>query len=160
MTIPLNCKLRPVYTGWFAGFDSLTQNGGAVHYSDDAMRFAGSTMDFTALYRLISVLDLLKSQNLTVEKIHDHVRQLQKNFLEELDKLEHKYLTASNILQNGFDLHGHFFAFKLGAPELAVKFHENLIAAKIKTDFRADRLRFGFGLYQTERIDFSHVKGL
>src|SRR3989344_3661016 len=59
LVVPENCDLRPLNTGWFAGFADLASSmttRGQVRFSQDGFRFAGSTLDFSALYRLISVL--------------------------------------------------------------------------------------------------------
>lgn len=155
--VPSNCLLRPLYTGWFAGFADLTGKGGNVVYSNDGLRFAGSTMDFTALYRLVAVLELFRKDGLTVDKIHRHVQFLQSNFRNYLSTLNHHYLNEKNILSYDYAHHGHFFAFELKNEELVRKIHDDLSRKKIKTDYRATRLRFGFGLYQDEKIDLSHV---
>lgn len=160
MTVPKGSGLRPLYTGWFANFENLNTESGArlinpVKYSDSGMRFAGSTMDFSALYRLQSVLELFHQHQITVPVIHQDVQNKQKNFLEEIQKLNHELLKVENILHNGFDRHGHFFSFELQKPELAEKLHRELRQQGIVTDYRSSRLRFGFAIYQDERIRFT-----
>lgn len=155
MTVPHGCALRPLYTGWFANFENLSRDGSSVQYSDNAMRFAGSTMDFSALYRLLSVLEFFHQHQITVSVIHQDILSKQKNFLEEVEKLNHQLLRVENILHNGFERHGHFFSFELQKPELAQRLHQELIRRQIVTDYRGSRLRFGFALYQDERIRFT-----
>jgi selenocysteine lyase/cysteine desulfurase len=152
MYVPPRCELRPIYTGWFAGFSDLAAKGGEVTYSKDAYRFAGSTMDFSALYRLTAVLELFKKDNISVEAIHHYILKLQTNFRAMLSNLNHPVLNEKNILHLDYNKHGHFFAFETGSHELAQKLHDELYARKIRTDYRTSRLRFGFGLYQDESV--------
>ncbi|MBC7541056.1 MAG: aminotransferase class V-fold PLP-dependent enzyme [Bacteriovorax sp.] len=156
--VPKSSQHRPLYTGWFAGHSELSGAGGSVNYPDNGFRFAGSTMDFTALYRLNAVLNLFKKENLTVEIIHAHVQKLQLNFREHLLSIDHHYLTEKNILSVDYNHHGHFLTFALPSPEHAKKLHDELRNHKIMTDFRGSKLRFGFGLYQNDVIDLSAMK--
>jgi selenocysteine lyase/cysteine desulfurase len=154
---PINSQLRPLYTGWFAGFSALATDGGNTGYSKDGYRFAGSTMDFAALYRLEAVLSLFKKDGLTVEKIHAHVQMLQKNFRNHLLEIDHHFLTEKNILSVDYNHHGHFLTFAMPSPEHTKNLHDQLKAMNIHTDYRGSRLRFGFGIYQNDCID---LKGL
>lgn len=152
MAVPPKCELRPAYTGWFAGFSGLSEKKSGVVYSDDGYRFAGSTMDFSALYRLEAVLELLQKENMTVEKIHNHIQIMQKNFRRALLDFSHPVLKEENIVRRDFDYHGHFYAFETHDSALARQLHDELRARSIHTDYRGSRLRFGFGLYQEESI--------
>ena len=66
----------------------------------------------------------------------------------ELASQQHPQLNQQTLLLNDPGQHGHFYTFKLGSTsevaELAAFLKEN----GIMTDYRGDRLRFGFGLYQ------------
>mgnify|MGYP002377946145 CR=1 FL=1 len=154
MSVPDHSELRPLYTGWFAGFSELTGQESKVNYSDDGFRFAGSTMDFTALYRLHAVLDLFEKEGLTVPKIHSFIQNSQKNFREELSKLNHPILNEENLLRRDYDLHGHFYTFETKDAHVAQTLYQELKNKKIDTDYRGSCLRFGFGLYQEDRIRF------
>jgi selenocysteine lyase/cysteine desulfurase len=157
LVVPKNSHHRPTYSGWFAGFENLSTNGGNTQYSNNGMRFAGSTMDFTALYRLEAVLTLFKNEGITVEKIHRHVQMLQKNFLNHLLEIDHHYLTEKNILSVNYNNHGHFLTFAMPSPEHTKALHDELRTHNIWTDFRGSRLRFGFGLYQNECINLKSL---
>ncbi|MBY0555059.1 aminotransferase class V-fold PLP-dependent enzyme [bacterium] len=152
MYVPPDFKMRPRHTGWFAGFSALAGKGGEVSYSADGFRFAGSTMDFAALYRLIAVLELFKAEKITVQVIHDYVLKLQTNFRAKLAAAGHPVLNEKNILHLDFNKHGHFYAFETGANDIAKKIHDDLYTRSIRTDYRGSRIRFGFGLYQEESI--------
>lgn len=155
---PKNSQFRPLYTGWFAGFANLNNDGGNTGYSRDGYRYAGSTMDFAALYRLEAVLTLFKNEDLTVEKIHQHIQKLQKNFRDHLLSIDHHYLTEKNILNVDYNHHGHFLTFAMPSPEHTKALHDELRAMNIWTDFRGSRLRFGFGIYQNDCIDLSALR--
>lgn len=158
MVCPKSSRLRPEYTGWFAELENIEGHTKEVFYPNSALRFAGSTMDFTALYRLNSVLKLFKQIGLNAEKIHQYVQGLQRNFLAELAKQQHHYLTEKNILSVDYNHHGHFFAFALPSPEHAKKCHDELKKSGVLTDYRGSRLRFGFGLYHDGNYDLSGLK--
>ncbi|OFZ29842.1 MAG: selenocysteine lyase [Bdellovibrionales bacterium RIFCSPHIGHO2_01_FULL_40_29] len=157
LVVPENCDLRPLNTGWFAGFADLASSmttRGQVSFSQDGFRFAGSTLDFSALYRLISVLELFAREKITVEVIHQHVLKRQQAFLADLPSSGDLGLSVEAILNNGFEKHGHFFAFEMGDLERTKTISAELRRRKIITDSRQTRLRFGFGLYQDARIKF------
>lgn len=156
--VPKNSNLRPLYTGWFAGMAELTGEGGQISYPDNGMRFAGSTMDFSALYRLNAVLHLFQKDEVTVEKIHAYIQKLQLNFREHLLNIDHHYLTEKNIISVDYKHHGHFLTFAMPSQEHAKTLHDELRAYKIMTDYRGNKLRFGFGMYQNECIDLSALK--
>ncbi len=148
MTIPKNCNLRPLNTGWFAEVSTLENvNDNEVAYPKDGMRFAGSTLDYTALYRLVSVLELFKEENINSSLIHKHVQECQKSFLKILDKINHPHLNRNNLLVDDIDHHGHFLTFNLESTELVNSIREKLESNGVLTDSRKNRLRFGFSLY-------------
>ncbi|MBC7713770.1 MAG: aminotransferase class V-fold PLP-dependent enzyme [Rhizobacter sp.] len=153
MVSPKSSCERPLYTGWFAGFTLLETDGGNTGYSRDGYRFAGSTMDFAAMYRLEAVLTLFKKEGLTVAKIHSHIQKLQNNFRNHLLEIDHHYLTEKNILSVDYNHHGHFLTFAMPSPEHAKTMHDLLKSINVWTDFRGSRLRFGFGIYQNDCID-------
>ncbi|BFT29015.1 aminotransferase class V-fold PLP-dependent enzyme [Alteromonas sp. D210916BOD_24] len=164
--VPVGCKLRPTYTGWFAEFGALDkprQQAGkeVVQYSIDGMRFAGATMDFTALYRLRAVLRLFEENGLTVKAINHHVMQLQDYFLETLFELQHSPLTPEQLVVKDPSHRGHFLTFELESADATKALAMALEARNILTDFRGNRLRFGFGLYHTrDYIDLSLLHDL
>ncbi|WP_416306549.1 aminotransferase class V-fold PLP-dependent enzyme [Neptunicella sp. SCSIO 80796] len=146
--VPQNCQLRPLYTGWFAEFGELDKaNSGEVNYATNAMRFAGSTMDFAALYRLDAVLTLFADLSLSIENIHQYVKVLQAAFLQHIESLRHTQLNPDNLLQTDKNHHGHFLTFRLQDNRQVAELALYLKQHNIITDYRGDRLRFGFALY-------------
>lgn len=148
--IPQNCTLRPAYTGWYAEFGALDKpRDGEIQYSQDGMRFAGATMDFTALYRLRAVFTLFRENGLTIEAVNEYVMGLQRAFLEKLDAADHPLLNRNSLLVNDADQRGHFLTFQLPTAETTAALAAWLREQGIYTDFRGDRIRFGLGLYHT-----------
>lgn len=148
MAVPLGSLERPLYTGWFAEFGTLAaEKSATVLYSEDGYRFAGATMDFSALYRLNAVLRLFKQQGISVGRIHQYVQKLQQVFLQKLNALHHPRLHSGNLLAQDLTQHGHFFTFRFGTPAEVAELAAQLKRGGIETDYRGDRLRFGFALY-------------
>ncbi|MBU2883764.1 aminotransferase class V-fold PLP-dependent enzyme [Psychrosphaera sp. B3R10] len=167
-------NFQPSYTGWFAEFGDLHQRvPGKVGYAKNGQQFAGATTDLSAMYRLHASLTLFKKNGITVDTIHNHVLKCQRAFLAIIDDLQHPDINRSNLIQNSlFDAiessndtpinrvnqHGHFLTFRL--PEDKVQQLASYLSEHgIKTDFRGDRLRFGFALYhQPEQYDLSCLR--
>jgi selenocysteine lyase/cysteine desulfurase len=148
MLVPADNGLRPLYTGWFAEFGALASaRTGVVQYSQDGYQFAGATMDFTALYRLEAVLDLYQTQGITIAAVHQHVQQLQQAFLVELARQQHPLLNQTNLIQHDLRQHGHFLTFRLADASTVAALASLLKQQGIHTDYRGDRLRFGFAPY-------------
>ncbi len=162
MSVPAGSEHRPLYTGWFAEFGTLAAEKSAlVLYSEDGYRFAGATMDFTALYRLEAALLLYKQQGVTVGRIHQYVQQLQRDFLQLLDQLHHPLLNRDSLLLADAAHHGHFYTFRCGSSAQVAELAALLKQHNIETDYRGDRLRFGFALYQNSaEFDLSCLKAL
>ncbi|WP_438865644.1 aminotransferase class V-fold PLP-dependent enzyme [Neptunicella sp.] len=158
--VPADCQLRPLYTGWFAEFGELDHaKTGDVNYATNAMRFAGSTMDFGALYRLDAVLALFADMQLKVDTIHHYVKDLQTRFLQKLELLQHPLLNRTTLLMNNPDWHGHFLTFKLAHTDQVMELADYLKQHNIVVDNRGDRLRFGFALYHNaSEYDLSCLK--
>ncbi len=72
LRVPAGCTLRPVYTGWFAGFAHLAdrRTEGAVAYEEDGgTRFAGSTFDPTSTLRARAVARFFEAHDMTPERL-------------------------------------------------------------------------------------------
>jgi kynureninase len=141
---PAGQVLRPVNTGWFASFGTLTgPQSQEVPYAEGGQRFMGATFDPTALYRLNAVQDWLQRENITVAAIRAHVEQLQAQFLELREAA--RWLPDAQLVPATGTARGNFLVLR--HPQ-ARDWHDRLLAADILTDCRDDRLRIGFGLYQ------------
>ena len=146
MSIPKSNTYRPVNTGWFASFETLNQPmSEKIQYSESGMKFSGSTFDPSGCYRLNSVMDLLRKENLTIESIHERILEIKKYFISSLEKAQITELKTQNIIQQlGQLTESHFVTFKI---QNANEIQEILEKNNIIVDSRGDRLRFGFGLY-------------
>jgi selenocysteine lyase/cysteine desulfurase len=158
MTIPKNCKLSPRNTGWFAELGNLDNvDPNKVPFPNDGLRFAGSTFDFTSLYRLTSVLELYEKEKITVDEIHEHVQECQKNFLKAMNEGSHILLNSKNLILRGIESHGHFLTFDLPSSNDVQMISETLKKNGIQTDSRETRLRFGFSIYHDVDFDYSKI---
>lgn len=117
-------------------------------------------MDCSALYRVLAVFELYQQQGLTVEKVQGYIQSLQHAFLCRLDEIQHPLLNRQHLLDKQNQQQGQFLTFRFVADEVA---H---IAAALKlrgiiTDYRGDRLRFGFALYHNAaEYDLSCLKDI
>jgi len=147
MHCPPNFALRPVDTGWFAGFAELSTGPVQVGYADGGLRMMGATYDPTALYRLNAVMDWLHTQKLTPARIHARVAALQDQFLDGLDKLSLPLLNSQLLIPARGQPRGNFLCFR--TPQ-AGALQARLKSAEVICDYRDDRLRIGFGVYHDE----------
>lgn len=150
MYVPTTATHRPFYTGWFAELAQLASIHGEVGYPRNALQYAGSTMDFSGVYRLRSVLELFHKEGLTTEKIHAYITSNQNLFMTELNKAAHPVFNDQNLLMTKNTMHGHFLTYVLKDNEATQQMVQELSRAGVKTDSRANRLRFGFGLYHDQ----------
>jgi selenocysteine lyase/cysteine desulfurase len=137
---------RPRATGWFAGFGKLAEaQPGTLPYAEDGWRFMGATFDPSGLFRLRASLRWLEKLGITTAAIHAHAHALQARFVAGLagTGLDPARLVVPLTDPN----RGNFLAFDL--PD-AAEWQARLAAKNIVADRRDRRLRFGFGLYQTE----------
>jgi kynureninase len=135
---------RPRTTGWYAAFGALAGAQGQVGYAADGWRFMGATFDPSGLFRLDAALRWCDAQGLAPAAIHAHALALQQRFVAGLPGTG---LDPARLVVPLQDLNrGNFLTFDLPDAEA---WQARLAAAKIVTDRRGSRLRFGFGLYQT-----------
>ena len=144
---------RPRDTGWYAAFGDLERGegergeGARVGYGVDGSRFLGATFDPSGLYRLDAVLGWLAELGLGGAEIHAHALHLQESFIARLAGLGLAALHPGQLLLPEPARRGNFLTFRTPA---AGDIYEKLLARNVVTDHRADRLRFGFGLYHDE----------
>jgi selenocysteine lyase/cysteine desulfurase len=145
MSIPADCALRPVHTGWFSDFGRLSgAQGDAVGYGDAAMRFWGSTFDASGIYRFNAVMRWLHGLGVTPREIHAHVAGLERRFLAGLADANLALLPADALTPPERFPRGNFLAFDLDDAETVER---RLAAQGILVDRRGRRVRFGFGVY-------------
>jgi len=145
LAIPPGCDLRPIDTGWFASFDTLsTGPGDAVSYAPNAMRFMGATFDPCGVYRFNASMDMLVEAGVDAAAIHRHSTTLQKHFLDGLMRLNLKALAPGHLVPPAGVPRGNFLAFDV--DDAAAKY-QRLKDHHVVIDRRDRRLRFGFGVY-------------
>jgi selenocysteine lyase/cysteine desulfurase len=143
MHCPPGYAARPRDTGWYAGFSALEQGGGGVPYASDGSRFFGATFDVSGLYRFNAVQDWLPNGGKTVAGMLAQIRDLERAFLGELDRLQAP-IGSNKLLISDETRRGRFLAFRTND---AARITERLAANNIIVDHRGDRLRIGFGIY-------------
>lgn len=147
MTLPKDCDLRPTDTGWFAHFEGLSgEMSERIGYTNGGLRFWGATVDMTALFRFNAAWDLFKINNLTVEKSHQYIQNLMQLFI---DKLPSEW--SQKLICNDLSKVGHFLTFEFPNEESTSNAYQSLKQKGILTDYRNNRLRFGFGLNLDEQ---------
>lgn len=152
LTIPKNFSMRPAHTGWFADASGLEHGNSPLAYAPGGMAFQGSTLDFTALFRLRASLRLWKRLGITVEALHQQVVVLQRRLIEQLRERAagDLYPTLDQLVDPAEDPlsgRGHFLAFDLGTEDEAKRRRHLLAARKVQTDCRGSVIRFGIGVY-------------
>jgi kynureninase len=142
---------RPRDTGWYAVFGNLINaQSGQVAYSDDGWRFMGATFDPSGLYRFNAVMRWLAEEGITPGIIHAHAKALQQSFLQQIG---HSALMgqAALVVPPDEPRRGNFLTFE--TPD-AQALYRDLQQMNVVTDVRGQRLRLGFGIYQTqEEVD-------
>ena len=146
---PPDIAPRPRHTGWYAAFGALEGEQHGVAYGPQGWRFWGATFDPSGLYRLDAAMRWLDEAGVSAAAIHAHAHALQARFVAGLagTGLEPSRL----VVPLEETRRGNFLAFDL---EDAEAWQARLAAARIVTDRRGRRLRFGFGLYhRAEDVD-------
>jgi kynureninase len=138
---------RPRDTGWYAAFGALAARQEGVPYGEKGGRFWGATFDPVGLYRQRAVFAWMDAIGLTVPAIHHHALALQERFLEGVRALSLADFRAARLVTPmASQQRGHFLTFETTE---AASMHRRLMEARIITDLRGDRIRFGFGCCQT-----------
>jgi kynureninase len=142
---PSATALRPRNTGWFAAFGALGERqAGRVPYASGGAHFLGATFDPSGLYRLNAVMRWRREVGLSTASARVHAAGLQRRFL---GGLSGTTLAREPLVVDDEARRGRFLTFR--TPR-ARALSEALKAARVITDARDDRLRFGFGPYQDD----------
>lgn len=137
---PCADELRPVVTGWFAGFEALAdKRTERVGYPGRAAgRFAGSTYDPTSHYRARAVAEFFDREGLTVEVLRAISRRQTARILDALDGFE---------VVTPRDRRAGFVAVRVGDARGVV---ERMRQKNVLVDARADLVRLGPAPYLTD----------
>ena len=142
---------RPRDTGWYTAFGHLAHaQQGQVGYSNDGWRFMGATFDPSGLYRFNAVMRWLGDEGITPAIIHAHAKALQQQFLQQIADVQ--ALDEARLVVPPDEMRrGNFLTFETAQAQ---SLYAELKRQHVITDVRGNRLRIGFGLYQTqEEVD-------
>ena len=103
------------------------------------------------------MLKLWQTEGLTPTRILSYVRDLQQAFLQHIDTLNDPRVNRDTLLAHDLERHGHFFTFRWGNAEQVTELAAHLRERGVATDFRNDRLRFGFALYHNAE-DYQQIE--
>lgn len=142
MTVPMNCRLRPLNTGWFASFSELEDPKSEVTYDNTGYRFASSTLDFSTLFKFNRIWDEFDKENVSYLDIISHSKKMMDQFMsnEAIDFL----------VDNKLDTIGLFLTYDFKDLTKSIKIQEILEKNFILIDRRSTRIRFSFGFYIDE----------
>lgn len=148
LRIPAHCRMRPLVTGWFSGFDLLEEDsGGTVQYGRGPARFAGSTYDPTSHYRAAAVFDFFETHGLTpqlLRKVSQHQVGLLAEAFDALDLAPSVISRNRNVPLNAV---GGFLVLRTSA---AREICRSLFERGVHTDYRGDALRLGPAPYLSD----------
>lgn len=147
MHCPPGRGLRPRDTGWYAAFGHLAHaQAGQVGYSTDGWRFMGATFDPSGLYRFNAVMRWLRDEGLSPAIIHAHAKALQEQFLHQA--ADSALLSEARlVVPQDETRRGNFLTFETPKAQAIYRRLQNM---HVVTDVRGERLRLGFGIYQTQ----------
>ncbi len=149
LCVPKSSKLRPAYTGWFAGFAELEHGlrEPLVGYATDgATRFAGSTFDPASLFRARAVARFFDDQGLTPDALREVSLRHTTRIARRARDLGFSIATPENDADRG----GFISLHTPHASQLASR----LRMAGVFVDARGDWLRLGPAPYTTnDEID-------
>jgi selenocysteine lyase/cysteine desulfurase len=132
---------RPVDTGWYAGFGQLESGvTDLIPYAKDGTRFSGATFDVSGIYRMNAVLRWLEQASIGPAEISAHVQALQGRFTD-------SGVAPGELMPPQPFERGNFLTYRTADAEHV---YNALHDRGIVTDYRSDRLRIGFGIYQDD----------
>ncbi len=146
LRVPAGCDLRPVYTGWFAGYADLAdrRTEGAISYAaDGATRFAGSTFDPASTFRARAVARFFEAHAMTVDALRVTSLVQTARILAQVHDLPGIAIATPLVDAD----RGGFVALRTPrARELSTQLRED----GVFTDARGDILRLGPAPYLTD----------
>ena len=149
LRFPRDCTLRPVLTGWFAEFGTLTQapGDGGVAYGEGHLRFAGSTYDPVSHYRAASVFRFFREQGLNARRLREISLAQIRRLAAGVDALELDPAVLTRDRSVPLSCRGGFLALETPrAGEIACK----LRGRSVYADSRGSVLRLGPAPYVTD----------
>jgi len=146
LRFPQECSLRPVITGWFSSFGSLSadREKTGIRYDDGDNLFLGGTYDPVSQYRAARVVEFFQHMGLTPERLQQQYRA-QVHYLREL-------FTSLDLPKTSIQLKHTVSADQTGGFVALESAHAGLIRTKLLehgvfTDYRNQTLRMGVAPY-------------
>ncbi|MEI7484410.1 MAG: kynureninase [Ignavibacteriota bacterium] len=146
MRVPPTETFKPVITGWFAEFATLSAKKipGEVQYGEKHWAFEGSTYDPASHYRALEVFKFFEEQMLTPEllrEINIHQKKVLADTFTEMN-LDEKIIKLTS--------HKNTAGFQTFITPFGNKITEELRIKNIFADSRGEFLRFGPAPYLTD----------
>ena len=148
LRMPRDCRMRPVITGWFSEFDSLTAEAEehSVLYGNGPARFAGSTYDPASNYRGAGVFAFFRDMNLSpalLREVNSHQVKLLAEHFDALDLNPGLITRQRNPLES---IGGFLVLHSTRASEIC----ERLYGRGVYADSRGNVLRLGPAPYLSD----------
>ena len=158
LRLPPDCRMRPLYTGWFAEFAAVekTAREAEIAWGPGAARFAGATYDPVSHYRAVAVFAFHREQGLTPEVLRTISQQQTARLVTAIEALD---LPPSvlRLVPVSPEQRAGFVAIEcVDAPGLA----RALAERGVWCDARGLRLRLGPAPYVTNEQLFGAVTHL
>lgn len=159
LRFPEVCTLRPVLTGWFAEFGTLTQvpatksEGGLarprppIRYGADHHRFAGATYDPASHYRAAAVFQFFAEHGLTADRLRASSLAQIRRLATAVDALDVDPAVLSRDRAVPLDRKGGFLVLE---TPFAADFVRLLCERDVHVDHRGSLLRLGPAPYLTD----------
>ncbi len=149
LRFPVDCRLRPVYTGWFSEFSTLAEPAEAERtpYGRGPALFAGSTYDPTSHYRGAAVLDFFAKRELGQARLRELSQHQVGLLMREFDALDLDPAVVDR--DRSVPLEGVAGFLALRSPT-AGDLSAALAERGVRTDYRGDLLRLGPAPYLTD----------
>jgi kynureninase len=150
LRIPPGRDPRPVVTGWFAEFDTMTdrKDSSRVAWGRVTSRFASGTYDPTSQYRASEVFDYFARRGLTPELLHEVYRHQVGLLAERFDALGVDPAVIDRDRAVPLERTGAFLALRSPA---AGKLRQELFRRGVWCDHRGEIVRFGPAPYLSDR---------
>jgi selenocysteine lyase/cysteine desulfurase len=145
---PADSVMRPVMTGWFASFSTLSApRTGEVRYDEGGSRFLGGTIEPASAFRAARVVDFFEGQGLDATTLRATSRLQVGALRRAFDALDLDPARLRQKVGEPIERVGGFLALEGGA---AIAFQRQLAARGVLTDARGTTLRFGPAPYVTQ----------
>jgi kynureninase len=150
LRIPPGRDPRPIVTGWFAEFDTMTdrKDPGRVAWGGIASRFASATYDPTSHYRASEVFDYFRDRGLTPEILREVSQHQVRHLAERFDALDVDPAVVDRDRSAPLERRGGFLAFR---SSRAGELRHELFRRGVWCDHRGGVLRLGPAPYLSDR---------